>query len=162
VKSKSESGSPATGKSLGVSACTAIVIGNMVGSGFYLSPAALAPYGNLAILAWAVMGAGAICVGLTFAKLARLAPATGGPYAYTHGLWRLRRFSHYVGPVDLNLVFPAGHSDRLRRPRPIYFPVFTIARWRSLRLGAIWAVVLVNLRGVKEAGLFSQVTTTRS
>jgi basic amino acid/polyamine antiporter, APA family len=55
----------------------------MVGSGFYLSPAALAPYGNLAIIAWVVMGAGAIFVGLTFAKLARLAPATGGPYAYT-------------------------------------------------------------------------------
>ena len=72
-----------TSKSLGLSACTAIVIGNMVGSGFYLSPAAMAPYGNLAILAWVVMGAGAICVGLTFAKLARLAPATGGPYAYT-------------------------------------------------------------------------------
>ena len=29
------------------------------------------------------MGAGAICLGLTFAKLARLAPVTGGPYAYT-------------------------------------------------------------------------------
>jgi arginine:agmatine antiporter len=55
----------------------------MVGSGFYLSPAAVARYGNLAILAWLVMGAGAICLGLTFAKLAKLAPATGGPYAYT-------------------------------------------------------------------------------
>jgi hypothetical protein len=39
---------------------------------------------------------------------------------------------------------------------------WTAGAWRSLRLGAIWAVVLVNLRGVKEAGLFSQVTTTRS
>jgi amino acid transporter len=29
----------------------------------------------------------------------------------------------------------------------------------ALTLGAIWAVVFVNLRGVKEAGLFSQVTT---
>ena len=28
-----------------------------------------------------------------------------------------------------------------------------------LTLAAIWAVVLVNLRGVKEAGLFSQVAT---
>src|SRR6516162_3240561 len=74
---------PSTKKSLGVAACTAIVVGNMVGSGFYLSPAAVARYGNLAILAWLVMGAGAICLGLTFAKLAKLAPATGGPYAYT-------------------------------------------------------------------------------
>ena len=71
------------GKSLGVAACTAIVVGNMVGSGFYLSPAAVAPYGNLAIIVWIVMGAGAICLGLTFAKLARIAPAAGGPYAYT-------------------------------------------------------------------------------
>jgi amino acid transporter len=29
----------------------------------------------------------------------------------------------------------------------------------ALTLGAIWTVVIVNLRGVKEAGLFSQVTT---
>ncbi len=69
----------ANGKSLGLAACTAIVVGNMVGSGFYLSPAAMAPYGNLAILAWMVMALGAICLGLTFAKLARLSPATGGP-----------------------------------------------------------------------------------
>ena len=56
---------------------------NVVGSSFYLSPAVLAPYGNLAILAWVVMGAGAICVGLTFATQPRLVPAIGGPYAYT-------------------------------------------------------------------------------
>jgi arginine:agmatine antiporter len=83
AKTETSATAPAIARSLGVSACTAIVIGNMVGSGFYLSPAALAPYGTLAILAWGVMGAGAICVGLTFAKLAKLAPATGGPYAYT-------------------------------------------------------------------------------
>ena len=29
----------------------------------------------------------------------------------------------------------------------------------ALTLGAIWAVVLVNLRGVKAAGIFSEVTT---
>src|SRR5215470_8616676 len=69
--------------SLGLGACTAIVVGNMVGSGFYLSPAAVAPYGLLAILAWIVMGIGAVCLGLTFARLARATPATGGPYAYT-------------------------------------------------------------------------------
>ena len=74
---------PNAAKSLGLAACTAVVVGNMVGSGFYLSPSAVAPYGLLAILAWIVMGIGAICLGLTFARLARIAPATGGPYAYT-------------------------------------------------------------------------------
>jgi hypothetical protein len=38
-------------RSLGLGACTAIVVGNMVESGFYLSPSAVAPYGLLAILA---------------------------------------------------------------------------------------------------------------
>jgi arginine:agmatine antiporter len=161
VNPKSKHGAPAITKSLGVSACTAIVIGNMVGSGFYLSPAALAPYGNLAILAWAVMGAGAICVGLTFAKLARLAPATGGPYAYTRmaygdfagfiiawGLWISIWSSLPVVAIAfagaIFDLFPSLHN----RPMAV-----------ALTLGAIWAVVLVNLRGVKEAGLFSQVTT---
>ena len=42
------SGTPAAGtptghRSLGVAACTAIVVGNMVGSGFYLSPRRLPP-----------------------------------------------------------------------------------------------------------------------
>jgi APA family basic amino acid/polyamine antiporter len=150
-----------TSKSLGLSACTAIVIGNMVGSGFYLSPAAMAPYGNLAILAWVVMGAGAICVGLTFAKLAKLAPATGGPYAYTRiaygdfagftiawGLWisiwsSLPVIAVAFAGAMMNL-FPSLHN----RPMAVV-----------LTLAAIWAVVLVNLRGVKEAGLFAQIAT---
>src|SRR5205814_8646405 len=77
--------SPAIGPrpSLGMVACTAIVVGNMVGAGFYLSPSALAPYGLLAVLAWIVMGLGAGCLGLAFARLARMAPTTGGPYAFT-------------------------------------------------------------------------------
>jgi arginine:agmatine antiporter len=161
VSSKAAIEGGATSKSLGTAACTAIVIGNMVGSGFYLSPAVLAPYGNLAILAWIIMGAGAICLGLTFAKLARLAPETGGPYAYTKiaygefvgfliawALW-ISMWSSlpviaiaFAGAViDL---FPSMHN------RPMA---------AGLTLAAIWAVVLVNLRGVKEAGLFSQVTT---
>ena len=160
-KSPNKENGQVTSKSLGLSACTAIVIGNMVGSGFYLSPAAMAPYGNLAILAWVVMGAGAICVGLTFAKLAKLAPATGGPYAYTRiaygdfagftiawGLWisiwsSLPVIAVAFAGAMMNL-FPSLHN----RPMAVV-----------LTLAAIWAVVLVNLRGVKEAGLFAQVAT---
>src|SRR5205809_5947169 len=70
-------------KALGLAACTALIMGNMVGSGFYVSPASLAPYGLLAIVSWIVMGVGAVCLGLVFARLAHSYPATGGPYAYT-------------------------------------------------------------------------------
>jgi amino acid transporter len=150
-----------SGKSLGVAACTAIVVGNMVGSGFYLSPAAVAPYGNLAILAWAVMGGGAICLGLTFAKLARLAPATGGPYAYTRMAYGdfagfLIAWGYWISiwsslPV-IAIAFAGAVID--------LFPgLHSRAMAAALTLGAIWAVVAVNLRGVKEAGLFAEITT---
>jgi len=155
------SDSSVKGKSLGVAACTAIVVGNMVGSGFYLSPTAVAPYGNLAIVAWIVMGIGAACVGLTFAKLARLAPATGGPYAYTRmaygdfagfliawGYW----ISIWASLPVISVAFAGAVID--------LFPgLHNRAMAVVLTLGAIWAVVLVNLRGVKAAGIFSQVTT---
>ena len=78
---------PPAPKALGLAACTALVVGNMVGSGLYLSPAAVAPYGMLAAIAWVVMGLGAICLGLSFARLARLVPASGGPYAYTRAAY---------------------------------------------------------------------------
>ncbi|MGQ3031100.1 MAG: amino acid permease, partial [Ferrovibrionaceae bacterium] len=74
---------PVAERSLGVVACTALVIGNVVGSGFFLSPAALAPYGTVALIGWGLMSVAAMCLGLVFARLARIAPEAGGPYAYT-------------------------------------------------------------------------------
>ena len=158
-------GSPARhraiGKSLGIAACTAIVVGNMVGSGFYLSPAAVAPYGNLAILVWIVMGAGAICLGLTFARLARLAPATGGPYAYT----RLA-YGDFAG-----FLIAWGYWISIWASLPVIavalagavVDLFPMLRGRAmvvvLTLGAIWVVVLVNLRGVKRRRPHGEVTT---
>ena len=149
-------------KSLGLAACTAVVVGNMVGSGFYLSPSAVAPYGVLAILAWIVMGIGAICLGLTFARLARIAPATGGPYAYTRmaygdfagflvawGYW----ISIWASLPAIAFAF-AGAVMNLAPERLFNKPVALI-----LTLGAIWFVVLINLRGVKTAGIFAEVTT---
>jgi basic amino acid/polyamine antiporter, APA family len=155
-------GTPADGKKgLGVAACTAIVVGNMVGSGFYLSPAAVAPYGNLAVLAWVVMGGGAICLGLTFAKLAKLAPATGGPYAYTRmaygdfpgfliawGYW----ISIWASLPVIAIAFAGAVMDLFPA---LHFRAMAVA----LTLAAIWGVVLVNLRGVKAAGIFAEITT---
>lgn len=160
---QSQRGAPAHGgaKSLGLAACTAIVVGNMVGSGFYLSPAAVAPYGNLAIVIWMVMGLGAICLGLTFAKLARIAPATGGPYAFTRlaygdfagfliawGYW----ISIWASLPVIAIAFAGVVVD--------FFPLLKgRAMVVIITLAAIWGVVLVNLRGVHAAGLMAEITT---
>jgi len=150
-----------TAKSLGIAACTAVVVGNMVGSGFYLSPAAVAPYGTLAILMWAIMGGGAICLGLTFARLARLAPATGGPYAYTRMAFGdfagfLIAWGYWISIwASLPVIALAFAGAIVNLSPSLQNRSFAIA----LTLGAIWSVVLVNLRGVKAAGTFAEVTT---
>jgi arginine:agmatine antiporter len=152
---------PEGAKSLGLAACTAIVVGNMVGSGFYLSPSALAPYGVLAIIAWVVMGAGAVCLGLTFARLASLAPATGGPYAYSR-----MGFGDFVG-----FLVAWGYWISIWASLPAIAVAFTGSLFKlvpnlggrpvavAVTLAAMWLVVFTNLRGVKEAGVFAQITT---
>jgi APA family basic amino acid/polyamine antiporter len=155
-------GISASRPSLGVMACTAIVVGNMVGAGFYLSPSALAPYGLLAVLAWVVMGIGAGCLGLAFARLARMAPATGGPYAYTRiaygdfagfligwGYW----ISIWASLPAIAFAFTGSFLELVpaaQGSRPIAV---------AITVGAMWLVVTTNLRGVKTAGFVASLTT---
>ena len=122
---------------------------------------ATAPYGTLAIVVWVLIGAGAICLGLTFAKLARLRPETGGPYAYTRiaygdftgfliawvywiSIWASLPVIAVAFAGAIIDMFPGLHSRIMAA---------------VLTLGAIWAVVLINLRGVKAAGLFAELMT---
>jgi basic amino acid/polyamine antiporter, APA family len=149
------------GKSLGLVACTAVVIGNTVGSGFYVSPTAVAPYGLLAILMWMVMGTGAICLGLTFARLASIAPATGGPYAYTR-----MAYGEFAGFLIAWVYWISVWASLPAIAFAFAGAVFNVIpglQGRTmaviLTIGSIWAVALVNLRGVKAAGLFATVTT---
>jgi amino acid transporter len=107
------------------------------------------------------MGAGAICLGLTFAKLARLRPETGGPYAYTRIAYGdfpgfLIAWVYWISiwaslPV-IAVAFTGAIIDMF--PGLQSRVIATV-----LTLAAIWAVVLINLRGVKEAGLFAELMT---
>jgi len=148
--------------SLGLAACTAIVVGNMVGSGFYLSPSAVAPYGLLGILFWIVMGVGAMCLGLTFARLANRMPATGGPYAYTRAAYGdfagfIVAWGYWISIwVSLPLI-AAAFTGSLLKLVPALAGNRPVAV--AITLGAIWFVTLTNLRGVKEAGRFAEITT---
>ena len=134
----------------------------MIGSGFFIAPAALAPYGTTAIIGWGVMAVGAVCLGMVFARLARIAPATGGPYAYTRmGFGRFAGFFVAWGYwISIWASLPAmsaalvGYLGELI-PGMKGRPEIGLA----VGLGAIWLVTAINLRGVKEAGIFMSATT---
>ena len=94
---------------IGLWIATALVVGNMIGSGVFLLPASLASFGGISILGWLFTSAGAIMVALMLARLARMMPAAGGPYAYTRrGVGDMAAFL-----VALPFFFPgAGLSTR--------------------------------------------------
>src|SRR6187402_1040589 len=68
---------------LGLAACTALVVGNMIGSGIFLLPASLAAFGPISLAGWVVTSVGALVLAIIFGRLSRIVTKTGGPYAYT-------------------------------------------------------------------------------
>src|SRR5580765_2369579 len=103
------------------------------------------------------MGAGAVCLALTFA---RLAPATGGPYAYTRIAYGdfagfLVAWGYWISIWASLPVIAFAFTGSLVKLVPAFQGSRPIAV--AITLGAIWLVTLLNLRGVKEAGLFAEV-----
>ena len=152
--------SPVAG--LGLWGCIALVVGNMIGSGIFLLPATLAPYGTVSILGWIATSFGAITLALVFGRLARVSARTGGPYAYTRdgfgdfagfivawGYW----IALWSGNAAVAVAF-VGYSA-------YFFPVFSGSGLSGLglALAAIWLVTAVNIRGMQGAGVLQVITT---
>jgi APA family basic amino acid/polyamine antiporter len=141
---------------------TALVVGNMIGSGIFLLPAALAPYGADNVPGWLLTAAGGITLGLVFGALSRQAPGAGGPYAYTRaafgdlaaftvawGYW----VSIWVGnaAIGTGAVGYAGEFFPWMVATPLNTAVATLA--------FLWALTLVNCLGIRAAGWVQGVTT---
>jgi amino acid transporter len=147
---------------LGIWSCSALVVGNMIGSGVFLLPASLAVYGPISILGWIVTSAGAVALALVFSRLVRLVPQSGGPYAFTRaaygefpgyfiawGYW----IALWAGNAGVAVAF-AGYAG--------YFtPALAQTGWFQVAaaLAALLAVTAINVAGVASAGLVQIVTT---
>ena len=84
---------PGLKRSMGLWMATALVVGNMIGSGIFLLPAAMAgTAGPVSIVAWLFTGIGAMLLALVFATLGRAYPKTGGPYVYAR-----KAFGDFIG-----------------------------------------------------------------
>ncbi|CAF1223864.1 unnamed protein product [Didymodactylos carnosus] len=59
-----------------------MVTGSQIGSGVFMLPATLAPYGLYGLGGWLISGLGAIMLALVFAQLCSWFPKTGGPHVY--------------------------------------------------------------------------------
>ncbi len=152
----------ASPRPLGLWSATALVVGSMIGSGVFLLPASLAPYGASSLLGWAITLCGAMLLALTFARLARRWPQTGGPYVFAReGFGDLSGFvvawSYWISTCCGNAAIAVAFAGSLGA----VFPTLTATPLRaaSCALGALWICSAVNLAGVREAGRMQVITT---
>lgn len=149
-------------RKIGLWIAVALVVGNMVGSGVFLLPASLAPFGGISILGWLFTTAGAITLALMLARLGKMMPAAGGPYAYTRrGIGEMAAFlvawgywvSTWSGNAAISVAF-VGYMAA-------FFPALAEnpALGAATALAAIWFLTGVNALGVREAGILQLVTT---
>ena len=69
-------------KPLGFWTCWSLTVGIMIGSGIFLLPALLAPYGLMSFAGWSLTAGGSICLALVIARLSSRTNRSGGVYIY--------------------------------------------------------------------------------
>jgi APA family basic amino acid/polyamine antiporter len=156
-------GDPAPARPLGLWMATALVVGSMIGSGVFLLPATLAPYGAASLIGWGIALCGALLLAATFARLAVHWPCTGGPYAYVRrsfgdaagfGIAWSYWISIWSGMAAIAVAF-AGSVGAI-------FPTLTATPMRAAAcaLIALWTCTVVNLAGLRQAGRLQVLVTT--
>ena len=139
-----------------------IAVGCAIGSGIFMMPTMLAPYGLLGFGGWLVAGAGSILVALTMAKLVKRIPKTGGPYVYVNeGLGDFSGFiiawTYWVACVSAI----AGISIAFVGYLGFFLPQIASSQIYALlaSLMLIWIIVFLNIRSLENSSKFQLIST---
>jgi APA family basic amino acid/polyamine antiporter len=150
-------------RSMGLWMATALVVGNMIGSGIFLLPSALAAEaGPISLFGWVFTGAGAILLALVFANLGRALPRTGGPYAYAKrafgdfaGFWTA--WGYWIAVWAGNAAIAVAFVSYLT----VFWPEVGDNNLLAAMVGIalIWLLTATNILGARESGQVQLVTT---
>ena len=141
--------------------CLALVMGNMIGSGVYLLPASLAPYGWNAVFGWVLTVGGALCLAYVFSRLAEALPRAGGAYGFVRAGFGpfpafIVGFTYWTSVWIANAAISIAAVSYLSlfAPGIASVPALPV----MLAVALVWAVTFVNLFGARSAGGFQLVT----
>lgn len=151
-------------RELGFFMTVAIVVGQMVGSGIYMTPQGLAELANprAAILAMFITGMGSLFLALSFSRLSNRGAVTGSAVVYTQqafgdmpAFWV--GWSYWCGCWTANGAIAVAAVNYAS----YFFPVLATNRVMQLIavLAIIWFYTLLNIKGVKAAGAFNLALT---
>lgn len=150
-------------KEISLFMATMLVCGNMIGSGVFMLPATLAQVsGPLStMIAWVLTTFGSILIAISFANLGSKYPATGGAYQYTKeafgefagflSAWLYWNGS-WIGNAAI-IVAISSYSTAIipALNNPLVAIIYTSA--------ILWAVTIINIVGVKQAGKIQTFVT---
>lgn len=142
-------------------AATALVMGNMIGSGVFLLPASLAPYGWNAVGGWIVTIGGALVLAWVLAWLTRAVPGGNGAIGSVRAAFG-EVPSFLIGWVYLVSIWVAVVTIAVAAISYLSSMIPGIGDHRflpaALAVVLVWALTLNNLLGVRAAGDFQVVT----
>ena len=153
---------PAAPKPIGFWRGWSLVVGATIGSGIFMLPALLAPFGLLGIAGWLVAGAGALVLSLMLADLSRSFPLIGGPYAYARrgmgdfiGFWV--GWGYWIAIWAATAAIAVACVGYLS----FFFPILNTNALASaaLTLALIWSLIAINSRSISASGNVQLVTT---
>lgn len=126
-----------------------LVAGNLIGSGVYLLPVTLAPFGSSSVIAWGLVSLGALALATVFAGLGRFHPGADGLNDYVEK--GLGPFAGYVAIVAYwlaNVAAIAGIAVAAVGYLAVFFPVLRETwpgAWCNVAL--IWLMTLLAMFG---------------
>ena len=139
-----------------------IAVGCAIGSGIFMMPTLLAPYGLLGMTGWLTAGAGTLLVALSLSRLARRIPKIGGPYAYVHaGLGDFAGFliawTYWISCV----AAVAGIAVAFVGYLGVFIPALGDSNGMALvcSLGLIWMIFALNIRSLESSSQFQLIST---
>ena len=139
-----------------------IAVGCAIGSGIFMMPTLLAPYGMLGLGGWLIAGGGSILVALTMSRLVRRIPKTGGPYTYVHeGLGHFPGFiiawTYWISCISAI----AGISIAFVGYLGFFIPIINTSSVFSLicSLALVWTIIGLNIRSIEDSAKFQVLST---
>lgn len=146
----------------GVWTASALVVGSMIGSGIFLLPISIAPFGWTGVIGWAISIAGVLCIAYALGRLGHALPDASGAIAVSGAALGpvpgvLVGWSYWVSCWAANAAIAIAATSYIT----VFVPTLnaTPLTGALTSVALIWLLTLVNLRGAKAAGQFQVVTT---
>lgn len=153
---------------LGLTEAFSIIIGRIIGSGIFRTPASvmLAVSGGLGpfFVVWVLGGILTFLSALLYSEMVSMLPKNGGPYVYLRAAyppivsflrgWAMFFVSETASIVVVSLVF-SDYSSRVIVNLGYSDPGFFFRA--TLSLATIWTLTGANLIGVRSSGLFQDI-----